>query len=64
MPGRFPSPSARLAALAPFPITPEEREALLAQFEQLSLALAALDAFVGQDVEPATGYDPLLGEEA
>ena len=64
MPGSFPTPSARLAALEPFPITPEERDALVVQFEQLSRALEALDAFVGQDAEPATGYDPLLGAEA
>jgi len=64
MPEHFLTAPARLAALEQFPITPEEREALLAQFEQLSLALAALDAFVGQETEPATGFDPLLGESA
>lgn len=63
MPKPFPTPLARFAALEPFPITPEERETLLAQFEQLSLALDALDAFVSQEAEPATGYDPLLGGE-
>ncbi len=61
MPKPFPTPLARFAALASFPITPEERETLLAQFERLSLALDALDAFVGQEAEPATGFDPLLG---
>ena len=59
-----PTPSARLAALERFPITPEKRETLLAQFAELSLALDALDAFVGQETKPATGYDPALGGEA
>lgn len=62
--GPFPTPSARLAALEPFPLTAEERAAVLDQFEQLSRALEALDAFVGQAAEPATGFDPLLGEDA
>ena len=63
MPEHFLTATARIAALEPFPITPEERETLLVQFEQLSLALDALDAFVGQEAEPATGFDPLLGGE-
>ena len=64
MPGPFPTPSARLSALEPFSISPEEREALLVQFEQLSRVLEALDAFVSQEAEPVTGFDPLLGGEA
>jgi hypothetical protein len=63
MPSQFPTPSVRLAALEPFPITLEEREALLAQFAELSRALEALAAFVGQEAEPATGFDPTLGGE-
>jgi len=54
----FAPPSARLAALAPFPITPAERETLLAQFEQLSRALEALESFVSREAEPATGFYP------
>jgi hypothetical protein len=60
---RFLTASARLSALEPFSISPEEQGALMVQFEQLSRALEALAAFVGQDAEPATGFDPLLGSE-
>ena len=61
MANSFPSAEARLATLAAFPISPDERETLIQQFEQLSRAVEALAAAVAQDVEPATGFDPLLG---
>lgn len=62
MPERFPSASARLSALEPFPLSPEERAALAPQLEQLSRALAALAGFVSREAEPASGFDPLGGE--
>jgi len=63
MPGPFPSPSARLSALDPFPLSPEERAALVGQFEKLSRALEALERFVSREDEPATCFDPLIGGE-
>lgn len=63
MPERFLTAPARMAALEPFPVSAEERAELIAQFEQLSRALEALAAFVGQDAEPVTGFDPTLGGE-
>ena len=62
--GAFPTPAARLSALEPFPLANGDRAAVLEQFEQLSRALAEIDAFVAPAAEPATGFDPLLGEEA
>lgn len=62
--GPFPTPAARLAALEPFPLAEADRAAVLEHFAQLARALAELDAFVGQGAEPATGFDPLLGDEA
>jgi hypothetical protein len=62
MPGPFPSPSARLSALDPFPLSPEERAALGPQLEQLSRVLEALAGFVSREAEPASGFDPLGGE--
>lgn len=59
----FPSAQARMAALEAFPLSAAERAALLRHLEQLVRALHALDAFVEQGAEPATGFDPLLGEE-
>ncbi len=60
----FPSAEARIAALDAFPLSTDERAALLAHFEQLVRSLIALEAFVEQTTEPATGFDPLLGDEA
>ena len=62
--GALPAPAARLAALESCPVTDAERAALLEQFAQLARALEALDAFVGRATEPATGFDPALGEDA
>ena len=61
---RGPSSSARLAALESLPLGESERAAVLAQFAQLERALEALDAFVSETDEPATGFDPLLGGDA
>ena len=60
----FPTPSARLAALGALPLSDAERAALLERFAELSRSLEALAAFAGDTDEPATGFDPLLGEEA
>jgi hypothetical protein len=62
--GPFPTPAARLSALEPFSLAEADRAAVLEHFAQLVRALAELDAFVGQAAEPATGFDPLLGDEA
>lgn len=59
----FPSAQSRMATLEAFPLSAAERAALLANLEQLVRALHALDAFVEQTAEPATGFDPLLGDE-
>jgi len=64
MAGAIPSPSVRLAALEALPLTAAERAAVLDQFAQLGQALEALDAFVSVTDEPATGFEPLLGEDA
>ena len=62
--GPIPPPSLRLAALESLPLSAAERAALLDQFAQLGQALETLDAFVRAADEPATGFDPLLGEDA
>lgn len=62
MPERFPTPSARLSALEPFPLSPEERAALTPQLAELSRVLEALADFVSREAEPASGFDPLGGE--
>ena len=64
MAGAVPSPSVRLAALEALPLTAAERAAVLDQFAQLGRAIETLEAFVSAADEPATGFDPLLGEDA
>ena len=62
--GPTPPPSVRLAALESLPLTAAERAAVLEQFAQLGHAIETLEAFVTATDEPATGFDPLLGEDA
>ena len=57
------TPSARLAMLESFSLSPDERKVLLAGFEQISLALEALDAFVSREAAPATTFSPLKALE-
>jgi len=52
------SPSARLSMLESLSLSSDERKALLAGFEQLSLAVEALDAFVSREATPATTFSP------
>jgi hypothetical protein len=62
--GKFPGAAARLRALEAFPLTEAERQALGGQFALLGRGLEALAAFLDAAVEPATGFDPTLGEDA
>ena len=62
--GPTPPPSLRLAALESLPLTAAEWAAVLDQFAQLGQAVETLEVFVSAADEPATGFDPLLGEDA